>query len=107
MWLLGDHGRLIKWHPLVNIERKIRNNHAYYQKVIDPLCGDILKSDSADDSIDKVKARDAIMLLILSYVKARLDMKDTDANRMLFNNLESQWGSILYAVSSKIDNAEM
>ena len=20
MWLLGDHGRLIKWHPLVNFQ---------------------------------------------------------------------------------------
>lgn len=86
---------------------KLNTNHAYYQKVIDPLCGDVLKSDSADDSVDKAKARDAIMLLILSYVKARSAMKDTDANRMLFANLESQWGSILSAVSSKIDSTDM
>lgn len=66
----------------------------------------LLKS-SSDDSVDKAKVRDAIMLLILSYVKARSAMKDTDSNRMLFDNLESQWGSILSAVSSKIDNSEM
>ncbi len=86
---------------------KLNTNHAYYQKVIEPLCGEALKVDSADDSVDKAKVRDAIMLLILSYVKARSAMKDTDSNRMLFDNLESQWGSILSAVSSKIDNSEM
>lgn len=85
---------------------KLNTNHAYYQKVIEPLCGDALKADSADESVDKAKVRDAIMLLLLSYVKARSAMKDTDSNRMLFNNLESQWGSILSAVSSKIDNSE-
>ena len=85
---------------------KLNTNHAYYQKVIEPLCGEALKVDSADDSVDKAKVRDAIMLLILSYVKARSAMKDTDSNRM-FDNLESQWGSILSAVSSKIDNSEM
>ena len=82
---------------------KLNTNHAYYQKVIEPLCGDALKSDSAEDSVDKAKARDAIMLLILSYVKARSAMKDTESNRMLFDNLESQWGSILSAASSKIE----
>lgn len=85
---------------------KLNTNHAYYQKVIEPLFGDALKADSADESVDKAKARDAIMLLLLSYVKARSAMKDTDSNRMLFDNLESQWGSILSAVSSKIDNSE-
>lgn len=86
---------------------KLNTNHAYYQKVIEPLCGEALKVDSADDSVDKAKVRDAIMLLILSYVKARSAMKDTDSNRMLFDNFESQWESILSAVSSKIDNSEM
>lgn len=85
---------------------KLNTNHSYYQKVIEPLCGDALKADSADESVDKAKARDAIMLLLLSYVKARSAMKDTASNRMLFDNLESQWGSILSAVSSKIDNSE-
>lgn len=86
---------------------KLNTNHAYYQKVIEPLCGDALKVDSIDDSVDKAKVRDAIMLLILCYVKARSAMKDTDSNRMLFDNLELQWGSILSAVSSRIDNNEM
>ena len=34
-------------------------------------------------------------------------MKDTENNRLLFDNLESQWGAILSAVSSKLDAAEM
>lgn len=86
---------------------KLNTNHPYYQKVIEPLCGEALKADSADESVDKAKARDAIMLLILSYVKARAAMKDTENNRLLFDNLESQWGAILSAVSSKLDAAEM
>ena len=47
------------------------------------------------------------MLLLLSYVKAKSVLKDTDTNRLLFGQLENQWGSILSAVSSKIDSAEM
>lgn len=86
---------------------KLNTNHPYYQRVIEPLCGEVLKADSADESVDKSKARDAIMLLILSYVKARAAMKDTGNNRLLFDNLESQWGAILSAVSSKLDATEM
>lgn len=86
---------------------KLNTNHPYYQRVIEPLCGEVLKADSVDESADKTKARDAIMLLILSYVKARAAMKDTGNNRLLFDNLESQWGTILSAVSSKLDAAEM
>lgn len=86
---------------------KLNTNHPYYQKVIEPLCGAALKSDLADESVDKANARDAIMLLILSYVKARAAMKDTENNKILFDNLEFQWGAILSAVSSKLDSAEM
>ena len=86
---------------------KLNINHPYYQKVIDPLCGDALKADSAEESVEKAKIRDAIMLLLLSYAKAKSVMKDTDANRFLFGQLENQWGMILSAVSSKIDTPEM
>lgn len=86
---------------------KLNINHPYYQKVIDPLCGDALKVDSAEESVEKAKVRDAIMLLLLSYAKAKSVMKDTDANRFLFGQLENQWGMILSAVSSKIDTPEM
>lgn len=86
---------------------KLNINHPYYQKVIDPLCGEALKADSAEESVEKAKVRDAIMLLLLSYVKAKSVLKDTDTNRLLFGQLENQWGSILSAVSSKIDSTEM
>ncbi|MEF9840388.1 MAG: ATP-binding protein [Lachnospiraceae bacterium] len=86
---------------------KLNINHPYYQKVIDPLCGDALKADSAEESVEKAKVRDAIMLLLLSYAKAKSVMKDTDANRFLFGQLENQWGMILSAVSGKIDTTEM
>ncbi|MEF9922253.1 MAG: ATP-binding protein [Anaerovoracaceae bacterium] len=86
---------------------KLNINHPYYQKVIDPLCGDALKADSAEDSVEKAKVRDAIMLLLLSYAKAKSVMKDNDANRFLFEQLENQWGMILSAVSGKIDTTEM
>lgn len=86
---------------------KLNINHPYYQKVIDPLCGEAIKADSAEESVEKAKVRDAIMLLLLSYVKAKSVLKDTDKNRLVFGQLENQWGSILSAVSSKIDSTEM
>ena len=86
---------------------KLNTNHPYYQKVIEPLCGAALNSDSADESVDQAKARDAVMLLLLSYVKARAAMKDTETNRVLFDSLEFQWGAILSAVSSKVDSSEL
>lgn len=86
---------------------KLNINHPYYQKVIDPLCGEAIKADSAEESVEKAKVRDAIMLLLLSYVKAKSVLKDTDKNRLVFGQLENQWGSILSAVSSKLDSTEM
>jgi hypothetical protein len=86
---------------------KLNINHPYYQKVIDPLCGEAIKADSAEESVEKAKVRDAIMLLLLSYVKAKSVLKVTDTNRLIFGQLENQWGSILSAVSSKIDSTEM
>ena len=83
---------------------KLNSNHTYYQKVIDPLCGAAIKADTAEDSLEKARVRDAIMLLLLSYIKARAVLKDTDNNRYLFNQLETQWSSILSAVSDKLDS---
>lgn len=54
--------------------------------------------------MEKARVRDAIMLLLLSYIKARAVLKDTDNNRYLFNQLETQWSSILSAVSDKLDS---
>jgi len=36
---------------------KLNINHPYYQKVIDPLCGDALKADSAEESVEKAKVK--------------------------------------------------
>lgn len=82
---------------------KLNVNHPYYQKVIEPLCGDIMKVDDAEGTAEKSRIRDAIMLLLLSYVKARAVMKDTENNRLLFDQLEAQWATILGAVSGRIE----
>lgn len=86
---------------------KLNVNHSYYQKVIEPLCGEALKADSVEESVEKSRERDAIMLLLMSYAKAKAIMKDIEINRLLFEQLENQWGSILSAVSSKIDTTEV
>ena len=86
---------------------KLNVNHSYYQKVIEPLCGEALKADSVEEYVEKSRERDAIMLLLMSYAKAKAIMKDIEINRLLFEQLENQWGSILSAVSSKIDTTEV
>lgn len=83
---------------------KLNVNHPFYQKVIEPLCGDALKDDSAEDSVEKKRTRDAIMLLLMSFAKAKAGIRETQANSFLLNQLESQWGVILSAVSSKLES---
>mgnify|MGYP000476588462 CR=1 FL=1 len=51
---------------------KLNVNHPFYQKVINPLCGDITEEEGAEEYNDKAKIKDAIMLLLLSYAKLQL-----------------------------------
>lgn len=80
---------------------KLNVNHPFYQKVINPLCGDITADEGADEYNEKSKIKDAIMLLILSYAKATA--KFPEENQDLFNNLVVEWGTILGTVVKKLD----
>ncbi len=70
---------------------KINVNHPFYQKVIQPLCGD-LAEDSDEVVNEKTKMKDALMLLLLSYAKAEAMFK---GNEFLFENLRTNWGTVL------------
>lgn len=83
---------------------KLNVNHPFYQKVIEPLCGDALKEELAEDSVEKKKTRDAIMLLLMTFAKAKAGIRETEANSFLLNQLEMQWGVILSAVTSKLES---
>lgn len=78
---------------------KINVNHLFYQKVIQPLCGD-LTEDSDEIVNEKSKMKDAIMLMLLSYVKAEAMFRD---NAVLFENLRTNWGTVLSAAIREME----
>lgn len=81
---------------------KLNVNHPFYQKVINPLCGDITDEESIKSYNEKNKIKDAIMLLLMSYAKAAASFPDTQENQELLDSLVVQWGTILGAVVKKM-----
>ena len=81
---------------------KLNVNHPFYQKVINPLCGDITDEDSTESYNEKTKIKDAIMLLLMSYAKAAASFPETQENQELLENLVVQWGTILGTVVKKM-----
>lgn len=78
---------------------KINVNHLFYQKVIQPLCGDL--AEDADEIVnEKSKMKDAIMLMLLSYAKAEAMFKN---NETLFENLRTNWGTVLSAAVREME----
>ena len=83
---------------------KLNVNHPFYQKVINPLCGDISTEDSTESYNEKTKIKDAIMLLLMSYAKASAVFPETDENRNILENLLTQWGTILSTAVNKLES---
>lgn len=83
---------------------KLNVNHPFYQKVINPLCGDITEEDTTESYNEKIKIKDAIMLLLMSYAKASASFPETTENVELLENLLAQWGTILNTVVKKLDS---
>ena len=81
---------------------KLNVNHPFYEKVINPLCGDISDEDSTESYNDKIRTRDAIMLLLMSHAKAVASFPED--NQDLFENLLTQWGTILNSAVKKLDS---
>lgn len=81
---------------------KLNVNHSFYQRVINPLCGDVTDEDTSEAYNEKSRMKDAIMLLLMSYAKAAAMFQDTDGNEELLNNLTAEWGMILNTVVKKL-----
>lgn len=81
---------------------KLNVNHPFYQQVINPLCGDITEDDTTESYNEKMRIKDAIMLLLMSYAKAAASFPDTQENQELLENLVVQWGTILGTVVKKM-----
>ena len=81
---------------------KLNVNHPFYQKVINPLCGDITEDDTTESYNEKTRIKDAIMLLLMSYAKAAAGFPETQENQELLDNLVVQWGTILGTVVKKM-----
>lgn len=85
---------------------KLNVNHPFYQKVINPLCGDITDADNTEIYNEKAKIKDAIMLLLMSYAKAAASFPETQENQELLENLVVQWGTILGTAVKKMDSGK-
>lgn len=83
---------------------KLNVNHPFYQKVINPLCGDITDEDSTENYNEKTRIKDAIMLLLMSYAKAAASFPETQENQELLDNLVVQWGTILGTVVKNMNS---
>lgn len=81
---------------------KLNVNHPFYEKVINPLCGDITEEDTTESYNEKIRTRDAIMLLLMSHAKAVASFPEE--NQDLFENLLTQWGTILNSAVKKMDS---
>ena len=81
---------------------KLNVNHPFYEKVINPLCGDISEDDTTESYNEKIRTRDAIMLLLMSHAKAVASFPEE--NQDLFENLLTQWGTILNSAVKKMDS---
>lgn len=82
---------------------KLNVNHPFYQKVINPLCGDITEGEDDEEYNEKTRIKDAIMLLLLSYAKAAASYPDEGDNHELLENLLASWGQILGTVVKKME----
>lgn len=85
-------------HILGRIIVKLNVVHPFYKEVFEPLCGSVTamtedsELDQGADTPEKIKARKALLLIILSYAKAESFFEDQED---VLDNLRSQWGVAL------------
>lgn len=82
---------------LDNIIIKLNVNHPFYKSVLQPLCGDLADTEINPEQQD---LKNAILLLFFAYAKAESMFDD---NENLFDNLRSQWGTVLSTALSEYE----
>lgn len=80
---------------------KLNVNHPFYQKVIGPLGWDALEEESPEDVVNRKQIRDAILLLLMSFAKAKAGIQEVEGDTSSLDQLEERWGVILNAVMNK------
>ena len=88
-------------HLLKNIVIKLNVNHPFYEKVLQPLCGN-LHETNAGNSTDRQLQQDiknAILLLLFAYAKA--ESMYGDEHESVLEGLRTQWGVTLSAALSQ------
>lgn len=92
-------------HMLGKIVIELNVNHPFYKNVFEPLCGSIENldedGDNPEDTEEKRKVRQAIMLMLLSYAKSESFFTDPQQVGMLAQ-LKMQWGMTLGAVINNV-----
>lgn len=84
-------------HLLNNTIIKLNVNHPFYKNVLQPLCGDLSEHEVNQERQD---IKNAILLLLFAYAKAESMFDDHEE---LFENLRSQWGTVLATALSEYD----
>jgi hypothetical protein len=98
-------------HQLNRVIVKLNVNHPFYTTVFEPLCGSITTLDEDADvaqgttSEEQRLARNAMMLLILSYAQAEAMFGDREVGgqspKQLFDHLRAAWGMSLSTAIQK------
>lgn len=98
-------------HQLNRVIVKLNVNHPFYTTVFEPLCGSISTLDEDADvaqgttSEEQRLARNAMMLLILSYAQAEAMFGDQQVGgqspKQLFDHLRGSWGMALSTAIQK------
>jgi hypothetical protein len=98
-------------HLLNKVIVKLNVNHPFYTTVFEPLCGSITTLDEDADvaqgttSEEQRLARNAMMLLILSYAQAEAMFGGQDVSgqspKQLFDHLRGSWGMTLSTAIQK------
>ena len=77
-------------------------NHPFYKNIIQPLCGD-LSEPEPEVSQERQDIKNAILLLLFAYAKAESMF---DNHEDLFEELRSQWGTVLGTALSEYEREE-
>ena len=89
-------------HLLNSIVIELNVNHPFYKNIIQPLCGD-LSEPEPEVSQERQDIKNAILLLLFAYAKAESMF---DNHEDLFEELRSQWGTVLGTALSEYEREE-
>lgn len=85
---------------------KLNVNHPFYQKVLQPLCGNLDEASCGSFTVRKMRDdfKNAVLLLLFAYAKA--ESMYGDEHESMFDSLRTQWGIALSVALKEYDSGE-